>query len=72
MTEHKLREGEICICHCPQWVSSGFAIARWDGEGFEDDINYEWFNEQIESYLPLDEDGLPLFDEYIPYKGFRA
>lgn len=66
-TKHKLKYGELCICECPDWCPEGFYIAKWNGEAFEGNED-DRLDEHVESYLPLDDDGLPLFDEYIPYE----
>ena len=57
---YKLSYNQLVIVYCPEWCDTGFVIAQWKGSTFESETDYNGtFNEYVESFLPLDEDGCP-------------
>lgn len=54
-------QGQLCFCRCPNWNDSGFQITRYaskKGFYYEDQLN-PLFNDYVEHWYPLNEDGTP-------------
>lgn len=54
------RNGQLCLCRCPQWNDEGYQVARYeDGEfGYNDQPNHA-FNLCVIAWLPLNHNGEP-------------
>jgi hypothetical protein len=43
--------GRVVICYCPEWCSSGYQIAFWNGKEFYfDEQPNDMFNDLVESW----------------------
>ncbi|HWY09700.1 MAG TPA: hypothetical protein VN026_00170 [Bacteroidia bacterium] len=64
----ELKEGQLCICTCPEWCSTGFQIAIWDGEKFDyPDASNDGFDSLVIGFMPLDDDGRQMTTEVNNY-----
>jgi hypothetical protein len=60
MKKVKLEIGQLALCYCPEWCGTGYHVAKWDGEKFDYDEEPNGnFDNCVEGYLPLNEDGKP-------------
>lgn len=58
--KEKPDRGQLCLCKCPDWCSLGFQVAEFDGRIFNyPDAANDSFNEHVEEWMPLNEDGEP-------------
>lgn len=61
----KPNEGQLVICHCPEWNDEGFQIARYeDGEFQFSGQPNNMFNDLVISWSPLDNEGEQIFSKY--------
>lgn len=49
---------QLVLCKCPNWCSSGYQVARWNGREFEyDEQPNDWFDRDVISFMILSEEG---------------
>jgi len=59
--DEKPKEGQLCLCRCPNWCSSGYQVAIFEDGIFQfDEQPNDWFDGDVIAWLPLDEDGIPV------------
>lgn len=69
MKKPKLEVGQMCLCYCPEWCTINYQVAFWDGEKFDyPDAPNDNFDNCVDGYLPLTEDGKPAAKIYREYK----
>jgi len=62
------KEGQLCICRCPNWCEEGYQVAVFeDGEFQYDAQPNSWFHREVIAWLPLNSDGEPEY-ESLNYK----
>ncbi len=56
----KLKIEQLVLCRCPNWCSTGYQVARWNGSEFyyEDDPNGS-FHDHVIAFIPLNNEGEP-------------
>jgi len=52
---------QLVVCRCPNWCSSGYQVARWNGEEFYfDEQPNDMFHRDVVAFMILSEDGYVL------------
>jgi hypothetical protein len=59
--KEKPKDGQLCLCRCPDWCHEGYQVANFEDDKFSYDSDPNGtFNNYVIAWLPLNEDGLPL------------
>jgi hypothetical protein len=60
------KEGQLCLCRCPEWNEEGYQVAVYeDGEfGYNSQPN-RLFHKYVIGWMALDEEGEPIKTEYV-------
>ncbi len=70
--EEKPNKRQLCLCKCSGWNSDGLQVATYNGEIFDyEDAPNDDFNEHVEGWLPLDENGVPESEFELWFSNFQ-
>ena len=70
--EEKPKKRQLCLCKCSGWNTSGLQVAMYDGKTFDyEDSPNDSFNEYVEGWLPLNDEGVPESEFELWFSNFK-